>query len=78
MYLEQDDAELDEIEQKRQDKFDDGYLEGKDWAKRDLKHRQVDIGWLRQNRRINDPYQMGFEVGYLRQLLVTLTEGKIT
>jgi len=62
---------------KRTEKFDEGYLEGKRMAKVDLIEKCVDISWLKMNRRINSPYDMGVEVGYLRQLLWTLTEGKI-
>lgn len=58
--------------------FDDGYLEGKDAAKFDLKNRKVNITSLRLKRNVSDKYGIGYEIGYLRQLLWTLTEGKIT
>lgn len=72
-YLEPD----SDIDLKRTEKFDEGYLEGKRMAKVDLLEKCVDISWFKMNRRINNPYEMGIEVGYLRQLLWTLTEGKI-
>lgn len=61
----------------RDEEFEEGYIEGKEIAKADLKLRTVNITDIKKFRNIEIPYVLGFEIGYLRQLLWTLTEGKI-
>lgn len=62
----------------KEEEFQEGYLEGKEIAKNDLSNRCVNITDLKKTRNIENQYVMGFEIGYLRQILWTLTEGKIT
>jgi len=71
-------SQPDELEVKRQNRFDDGYLEGKDLARYDLQNRCVDTKWFRIHREINNTHAMGVEIGYLRELLWVLTKGQIT
>lgn len=59
-------------------RFEDGYMRGKKEATEDVKDRCVSIVHVKEKRKVTDPYSMGYEVGYLRQLLWVLTQGRIT
>jgi hypothetical protein len=83
-YLSQDSGEIpadkieERIEREYNDRFYKGYMKGKKEAKEDVKDRCVGTVEIKKNRDVTDPFCMGYEVGYLRELLWILTEGKIT
>lgn len=72
------DKKKEALETEYKDRFYKGYMKGKKEAKEDVKDRCVSVVTVKKNRDELDPFCMGYEVGYLRELLWILTEGKIT
>jgi hypothetical protein len=83
-YLSQDsgvipaDKQLKALEKEYNKRWYKGYMKGKKEAKEDFEDRCVSIMTIKKNRDIMDPFCMGYEVGYLREILWILTKGQIT
>jgi len=83
-YLNQDftliskDKLRDKLVTEYNDRFYKGYIKGKKEVMEDVKNKTVNTVKIKQNRDVTDPFCMGYEVGYLKQLLYVLTDGKVT